>query len=112
MKDQILEFTEAFPPAHKLTEFVLNIHYRKHYNSLIDGVENAMVIIAAVATVLYQRWNENDMTERCQIAALLVKEFALNAAVLVYKAVIAIYRAGRQVRQLYVLITSDLFVTV
>jgi hypothetical protein len=41
-----------------------------------------------------------------------VKEFALNAAVLVYKAVIAIYQAARQVRQLYVLITSDLFVTV
>jgi hypothetical protein len=112
MKDQILEFTAAFPPAHKLTEIVLNIDYRKHYNSLIDGVENAIVIIAAVATVLYQRWNENAMTERCQIAALLVKEFALNAAVLVYKAAVATYQAGRQVREIYALITSDLFVTV
>ena len=112
MKDQILEFTEAFPPAHKLTETLLNIHYRKHYNSLIDNVENAIVIIAAIATVIYQKWNENDMTERCQIVALQVKEITLNVSVKVYKAAVGFYQAGRQVHEVYELITSDLFVTV
>jgi hypothetical protein len=113
MKTQILEFTEAFPPAHKLTEIVLNVDYHKHYNSFIDGVENVIVIIAAIVTVLYQKWNDHCMTERLQLVTLRVKEFTLNvAAPKVYQAAVDTYQAGRQVREIYTLITSDLFVTV
>ncbi len=113
MKDQILEFTEAFPPAHKLTEIVLSINYHKHYNSFIDGVENTVVIIAAIVTVLYQKWVENDVTERLLLVALNVKEFTLNVvAPIAYKVIVGMYQAGRQVREIYELITSDLFVIV
>lgn len=109
---QILSFTEAFPPAHKLTEIVLNIQYRKHFNQFIDGVENVLIFLAAVYTVLRQKWVEHNVTERLQLAALNVKEFTLNVAVpSVHKAVTVTYNAGAQVRYVYELISSPLFIT-
>lgn len=111
-QDQILSFTEGFPPAHKLTEIVLNVNYKKHFHQFMDAVENTLIFLAAVYTVLRQKWIDHNMTERCQLAVLNVQDFTLNVAVpSVRKAATVTYNAGAQVRGFYELISSPLFIT-
>jgi hypothetical protein len=73
---QILEFTSAFPPAHKLTETLMNIDYKKHLNSFLDAVVILCAFVAAVATVIRDKWQEHDCTERLQLFVLRVVELA------------------------------------
>jgi hypothetical protein len=77
-KQQILDFTSAFPPAQKLTETLMEVDYKKHYNQFMDAVTIFCAFVAAVYTVLRTKWVEYDCTERCQIAALYVKETAIK----------------------------------
>ena len=109
---QILTFTEAFPPAHKLTETLVNIDYKKHYNSFMDSVEFVCAFIAAIATVLYDKWHQYDMTERTQIVALNAYTWTRNVAVPAVKnAATVTYNAGQKVREVYDVISSPLFIT-
>jgi hypothetical protein len=111
-RTQILEITEAFPPAHGLTETLLNIDYKKHFNLYMDGV----MIVCAVLVTLYQflaaKWQENDCTERLQLAALTAYTWIREVAVPgVKNATVAVYQAGRNVRGFYEVISSPLFIT-
>jgi len=72
-KQQILDFTSAFPPAQKLTETLMEVDYKKHYNTFMDFVVVFCAAIAAVFTVLRDKWVEYDCTERVQLAAETVK---------------------------------------
>ena len=73
-KQQVLDFTSAFPPAQKLAETLMEIDYRKHYNQFMDFVVILCAFSAAVYTVLRDKWIENDVTERLQLAFETVKD--------------------------------------
>jgi hypothetical protein len=69
---QILNFTAAFPPAEKLTETLMNIDYKKHFHSFMDAVVIFCAFVAAMATLIAQKWQEYDCTERLQLFVLNV----------------------------------------
>ena len=71
-----MELTKSFPPADAFVEMMLEIDYKKHFNTFMDGVENLCVIVAAIATVIAQKWQEYDCTERLQLFVLRVIEGA------------------------------------
>jgi hypothetical protein len=109
---QIVSFTEAFPPAHKLTETLVNIDYKKHLNTYMDAIMNLCAFIAVIATLIADKWQQHDMTERVQIFALNVYTWTRNVAVPAVKnAAIATYNAGQKVREVYEVISSPLFIT-
>mgnify|MGYP003337865736 FL=1 len=109
---QIVAFTEAFPPAHKLTETLVNIDYKKHLNTFMDAVMNLCAFIAVIATLIADKWQENDVTERLQIVALNAYTWTRNVAVPAVKnAATVTYNAGQKVREVYEVINSPLFVT-
>jgi len=108
----ILSFTEAFPPAHKLTETLMNIDYKKHLNTYMDVVMNVCAFIAVIATLIVEKWQQHDVTERLQIVALNVYTWTRNVAVPAVKnATTATYTAGQKVREVYEVISSPLFIT-
>lgn len=111
-RTQVLEFTSAFPPAASLIETLMDVDYRKHLNSFMDGVENVCIFVAALFHVLRQIWQENDCTERLQLAALTVREWAVNsAAPFIKNCAVATYQAGGNLRYFVHLINSPLFIT-
>lgn len=67
-----MELTKSFPPADAFVEMMTEIDYKKHFNTFMDGVENLCLIVAAIATVIAQKWQEHDMTERTQLFVLHV----------------------------------------
>lgn len=71
-----MELTKSFPPADAFVEMMMEIDYKKHFNTFMDGVENLCVIVAAIATVIAQKWQEHNMTERTQLFVLRVIEGA------------------------------------
>jgi hypothetical protein len=112
MTTQILSFTEAFPPAHKMTETLMQIDYKKLYNSYMDAVVNLCAFIAALVTIAYDMWNKYDMTERVQLWVLKGYTWTRETAVPAVKnAAIATYSTGCKVREVYEVINSPLFIT-
>jgi hypothetical protein len=106
----ILSFTEAFPPAHKLTETLMDIDYKKHLNTYM--VLNVCAFIAVIATLIAEKWQQHDVTERLQIAALNGYTWTRNVAgPAVKNAAVAMYNAGQKVREVYEVISSPLFIT-
>lgn len=73
-KEQILSFTSAFPPVQKLTEKLIDFDYQKYYHQYMNWIVNVCAWVAAIATVIYDKWMQYDMTERVQLFALIVKE--------------------------------------
>ena len=71
-----MELTKSFPPADDLIETLQGIDYKKHLNNFMDFVVTVCVIVAAVATVIRDKWQHYDCTERLQLFALNVTEFA------------------------------------
>ena len=71
-----MELTKSFPPADAFVEMMTEIDYKKHFNTFMDGVENLCIIVAAIATVIAQKWQEHNMTERTQLFVLRVIEGA------------------------------------
>jgi hypothetical protein len=67
---------KSFPPATALIAFFAGIDYKKHYNSFMDTVVMICAIVAAVYTVVSEKWVENRMTTRCKIAFRAVKKYA------------------------------------
>ena len=70
---QILDFTSGFPPAQKLTQILIEIDYKKYFNQYMDFVITFCAVIAAVYTVLRNKWIENNVTERLQVTAETIK---------------------------------------
>lgn len=96
MKDQILSFTESFPPVHKATEVLMNIDYKKRFHQFMNAVVIVCAFVAAIATVLYDKWMQNNMNERIQLVAMNVytwaKEVALPKMKKLYQAVVMMYK--------------------
>lgn len=65
-----MEFAKAFPPVDALIETLMDIDYKKHLNSFMDAVVIACAFIAAIATVIRDKWVEHNCTERLQLFAL------------------------------------------
>jgi len=114
-----MQTTQAFPPVNALIETMTNIDYKKHLNSFMDAVVIVCAFVAAVVSVTAQKWVEYDVTDRCLIALLNVKEFGLKAYTwsreigipAVEKFSGHVYQAGVNVRQFYDMISSPLFIT-
>jgi hypothetical protein len=51
-----MQLTKAFPPADDLIMKLQEIDYRKQLNSYMDIVETIVVYVAAIATVLWEKF--------------------------------------------------------
>ena len=71
-----MELTKSFPPADAFVEMMMEIDYKKHLNTFMDGVEIFCAFVAAVAIILAEKWQEHNMTERTQLFVLQVIEGA------------------------------------
>ena len=92
--------------------FRSNIDYKKHLNTFMDAVMNLCAFIAVIATLIADKWQENDVTERLQIVALNGYTWTRNVAVPAVKnAATVTYNAGQKVREVYEVISSPLFIT-
>ena len=59
----------SFPPVDALISFLRGVNYRKHYNSFMDFVESACLIIAAICIIIAQKWREHKVTEKLRTVA-------------------------------------------
>jgi hypothetical protein len=57
-----MELTKAFPPADDLIEKLQGINYSKHLNNYMDIVETVAVWIAAIATILWEKFQTMKIT--------------------------------------------------
>ena len=96
----VMELTKSFPPADAFVEMMMEIDYKKHYNTFMDGVEIFCAFVAAVAIIVAEKWQEHNMTERTQLFVLRVIEGAktfyawvMNVFVPEFKALIKDIRA-------------------
>lgn len=71
-----MELTQSFPPVDAFIAKVQEIDYKKHLNSFMNAVVIACAFIAAIATVIRDKWVQNDCTERLQLFVLRVIELA------------------------------------
>jgi hypothetical protein len=111
-QSQVLSFTSGFPPAEKMTNFIVSIDYRKLYHDFMNGVTIACAFIAAIATVISQKWNEYYCTERLQLVAINTYEWLKTVAVPnTKKFASSVYQAGVKTREIYEVINSPLFIT-
>jgi len=112
MKTQVLQFTEAFPPAHKVIEIALNIDYKKHYNTFMNAVQIMVAFMAIIVAKVLEMWSEYDMTERTQIAVLNAHNWTKETAVpSIEKFIENTYQSGVKVREVYEKLNSPLFIT-
>lgn len=77
-QSKVLSFTSAFPPVEKMTETVMNFNYKRQFQVFVNALVNVCAFIAALATVVYQRWNEYDCSERVQLFFVDVKEKSIK----------------------------------
>ena len=68
----VMELTKSFPPVDAFVEMMTEVDYKKHLNTFMDGVENLCLIIAAVAVIVAEKWQQHNMTERTQLFVLRV----------------------------------------
>lgn len=105
-------FAQSFPPANALMDTMGAIDYKKHFHTFMDAVEIACAFIAVIATLIAEKWVENDMTERTQIAALNAYTWSKDVAVPAVKnAAQNTYTFGVKVREVYNILTARQFVT-
>ena len=95
-----MELTKSFPPVDAFVEMMTEVDYKKHLNTFMDGVENLCLIIAAVAVIVAEKWQQHNMTERTQLFVLRVIDGAktfyawvMNVFVPEFKALIEDIRA-------------------
>lgn len=67
-----MELTNSFPPADKLIQGMKEFDYRKNAQNVANFTITVFAWIAAIATVLYQKWNEYDCNERVQLALIQI----------------------------------------
>ena len=71
-----MQLTKSFPPADAFVEMMMEIDYKKHLNTFMDGVEIFCAFVTAIAIILAEKWQEHNMTERTQLFVLRVIEGA------------------------------------
>lgn len=71
-----MQLIKSFPPVDALIETLQNIDYKKHFNTFMDAVVIACAVVAAVATVIRDKWIEHNCTERLHLFVLNVIEKA------------------------------------
>ena len=57
-----MQLTKAFPPADDLIVKLQEIDYPKHLNKYMDKVETIVVWIAAIATILFEKFQTMKIT--------------------------------------------------
>jgi hypothetical protein len=57
-----MELTKAFPPADDLIAKLQGINYSKHLNKYMDIVETIVAWIAAIATILWEKFQTMKVT--------------------------------------------------
>jgi hypothetical protein len=57
-----MQMSKAFPPADDLIVKLQGINYRKHLNKYMDIVETIVVWIAAIATILWDKFQTLKIT--------------------------------------------------
>ena len=91
---------------------MMNIDYKKHFHSFMDAVEFLCAFVAAIATVIYDKWMQYNMNERVQLWFLSAYTWTREVAVPnVKKAALATYQAGVEVRNIYNAIRLPLMMT-
>jgi hypothetical protein len=56
--------TKAFPPVNAIMEAARKVDYKGLYDKAIEFTIVALAFVAALATVCYQKWNDNNCSER------------------------------------------------
>lgn len=113
-KAQVLDFVSAFPPAHKVTETLIEIDYKKHLNQFMDAVVTLCAIIAVLYTLIakhvgtwYNNGGKEMITETAQKSYQWMRETAVPA---VKNVATKIHNVFVNVREIYELMNSQLFV--
>ena len=57
-----MELTKSFPPADDLVTKLSAIDYQKHFNKYMDIVETVVLYVAAIATVLWDKFQTVKIT--------------------------------------------------
>ena len=74
-----MQLTKSFPPFDDFFSYIREVDYHKLYNQFMDFVVVVCAVVAAVATVIRDKWVQYDCTERLQLFVLrcieLVKSF-------------------------------------
>ena len=65
-----MNLTKSFPPADALIEVLQEVDYQKHLNNFMDVVVTVCAFVAAIATVIAQKWQQYNCTERLQLFVL------------------------------------------
>lgn len=63
--------TQSFPPADAAIAFLQQIDYRKHYNSAMDAIESACLLVAAIAIIIGQQWQNHRCSDLLRSAAAI-----------------------------------------
>lgn len=67
-----MQLTKSFPPADDLISELVKIDYQKHFHTFMNAVETVCIFVAALYTVLRDKWIEHDCTERLHLFVLNV----------------------------------------
>ena len=57
-----MELTKSFPPADDLFVKLSEIDYKKHFNTYMNFVETFVVYVAAIATVIWEKFQTVKIT--------------------------------------------------
>lgn len=71
--------TKSFPPANALLEALSEVQYRELFHKFMDAIVTVVAFVAAVATVITQKWQQHDGTERTKAAVKTALEATQNA---------------------------------
>ena len=67
-----MQLIKSFPPADDLFVQLQQVDYQKLYHDFMDVVVVFCAFVAAVATVIRDKWQQYDCTERLQLFAIRV----------------------------------------
>jgi hypothetical protein len=77
---KIMQMTKAFPPADDLIAKLQEIDYPKQLNSFMDKVDTIVVWIAAIATILWEKFQTLKITTPDKISELFYFNINMRAA--------------------------------
>jgi len=75
-----MQLTKAFPPADDLIVKLQGINYRKHLNNYMDKVETIVVWIAAITTILWEKFQTMKITTPEAISQFFYFNFNMRYA--------------------------------
>lgn len=71
--------TKSFPPVNALMDALSKIQYRDLYHKFMDAIVTLVAFVAAVATVIAQKWKQHNGAERTKAAAQAAMEAVSKA---------------------------------